>query len=151
MADGRFWVLNEANLNSLKFDIAVFELNNNTWDSLRSLEIDLSDQTIVNGKQQIELDSTRGYVLDDGDVFNYLKITTDTNDGSKQYYNIQVGYKIPWQSWLEFKDAPTLFFNKSKPLNGLNQKASNYSLGVNYGIKVLFDAVVDKTNYVKTS
>ena len=44
-----------------------------------------------------------------------------------------------------------MFFNKSKPLNGLNQKASNYSLGVNYGIKVLFDAVVDKTNYVKTS
>ena len=155
MADGRFWVLNSATLNSLKFDIAVFELNNNTWDSLRSLEIDLSDQTLVDGKQQIELDSTRGYILDDGDIFNYLKITTDTNDGSKQYYNIQVGYKIPWQSWNAFKNAPTEFFDKTKSLNGLNQKASNYSLRGDtqgyYGIKVLFDAVVDSTNYVKTS
>ena len=155
MADGRFWVLNQANLNSLKFDIAVFELNDNKWDSLRSLEIDLSDQTIVDGKQQIELDSTRGYVLKDGDIFNHLKITTDTNDGSKQFYNIQVGYKIPWQSWNEFKNAPTEFFDKTKPLNGLNQKASNYSLRGDtqgyYGIKVLFDAVVDSTNYVKTS
>ena len=151
MADGRFWVLNEANLNDLKFDLVVYDFSNDTWDSLRSLEIDLSDQTEVNGIQQIELDSTRGYVLADGDIFNYLKITTDNNDGTKQYYNIQVGYKIPWQSWLEFKDAPTSFFDKTKSLNGLNQKSSNYSLGGDYGIKVLFDAIVDETNYVKTS
>jgi hypothetical protein len=150
MADGRFWVVNDSNLNSLKFDITVFK-NDNTWNSLRSLEVDLSDQIEVNGIQQIELDSTRGYVLKDGDIFNYLKITTDNNDGTKQYYNIQIGYKIPWQSWLEFKDAPTDFFDKTKSLNGLNQKSSNYSLGGDYGIKVLFDAIVDETNYVKTS
>ena len=151
MADGRFWVLNSANLNSLKFDIAVFKDAYNTWDSLRSLEIDLSDQTLVDGIQQIELDSTRGYVLSDGDIFNYLKITTDTNDGTKQFYNIQVGYKIPWQSWNEFKNAPTEFFDKTKPLNGLNQKSSNYSLDPFYSVRVLFDAVVDTTNYVKKS
>ena len=59
---------------------------------------------------------------------------------------------MPWQSWLEFKDAPTNFYDKSKSYNGLNQKSSNYSLdNANYGIKVLFDAVVDSTNYVKTS
>jgi len=151
MANGRFWVLNSANLNDLKFDLVVYDFANDTWDSLRSLRIDLSEQTTVSGIQQIELDSTRGYVLADGDIFNYLKITTDTNSGTKQYYNIQVGYKIPWQSWLESKDAPSEFYDKTKPLNGLNQKASNYSLGANYGIKVLFDAVVDSTNYVKTS
>lgn len=152
MADGRFWVLNTARLNSLKFDVAVYDLNNDTWNSLRSLNIDLSDQILVNGIQQIELDTTRGYILKDGDIFNYLKLTTDTLVGTKQYYNIQVGYRMPWQSWLEFKDAPTDFYDKSKSFNGLNQKSSNYSLdNANYGIKVLFDAVVDSTNYVKTS
>ena len=152
MADGRFWVLNTATLNSLKFDVAVYDLNSDTWNSLRSLNIDLSDQILVNGIQQIELDTTRGYILKDGDIFNYLKITTDTLVGTKQYYNIQVGYRMPWQSWLEFKDAPTDFYDKSKSFNGLNQKSSNYSLdNANYGIKVLFDAVVDSTNYVKTS
>ena len=109
MADGRFWVLNSATLNDLKFDVAVYKFSDDTWDSLRSLDIDLSDQVIVNGIQQIELDTTRGYVLKDGDIFNYLKITTDNNDGTKQYYNIQVGYRLPWQSWLEFKDAPDIF------------------------------------------
>lgn len=152
MADGRFWVLNTATLNSLKFDVAVYDLTNDTWNSLRSLNIDLSDQILVNDIQQIELDTTRGYILKDGDIFNYLKLTTDTLVGTKQYYNIQIGYRMPWQSWLEFKDAPTDFYDKSKSYNGLNQKSSNYSLdNANYGIKVLFDAVVDSTNYVKTS
>jgi hypothetical protein len=152
MADGRFWVVNESTLNDLKFDIAVYKFSDDTWDSLRSLVIDLSDQVTVNGVQQIELDSTRGYVLKDGDIFNYLKITTDNNDGTKQYYNIQVGYRIPWQSWLEFKDSPVNFYDKSKNFNGLNQKTSNYSMvDGDYGIKVLFDAIVDSTNYVKTS
>ena len=44
------------------------------------------------------------------------------------------------------------FTTNQKSYNGLNQKSSNYSLdNANYGIKVLFDAVVDSTNYVKTS
>jgi hypothetical protein len=152
MADGRFWVLNSANLNSLKFDIAVYQLQENTWDSLRSLDIDLSDQVLVNGIQQIELNSTRGYVLKENDIFNFLKVTTDNNDGTKQYYNIQVGYKIPWQSNIAFENAPSVFYDKTKSFNGLNQKSSNYSMvDSNYGIKVLFDAIVDSTNYVKTS
>ena len=154
MTNGVFWVLNSATLNDLKFDIAVYNFTDDTWNSLRSLVIDLSDQTNVNGIQQIELDTTRGYKLKDGSIFNYLKVSTGSNDGTKQYYNIQVGYRIPWQSWLEFEDAPTDFYDKSKSYNGLNQKASNYSMNpsaLNYGIKVLFDATVDSTRYVKTS
>jgi|GEM_PF-5489895 len=151
MAKGRFWVLNEATLNDLKFDITVYK-SDDTWDSLRSLVIDLSEQTTVNGIQQIELDSTRGYILADNDIFNYLKVTTDTNDGTKQYYDIEIGYRMPWQSWLKFDDAPATFYDKTKSHNGLNQKASNYSMvDSDYGIKVLFDALVDSTNYVKTS
>lgn len=140
MADGRFWVLNTATLNSLKFDVAVYKFSDDTWDSLRSLEIDLSDQIVVGGVQQIELDTTRGYILKDGDIFNYLKVTTDTNDGTKQYYNIQVGYRIPWQSGLKFDDAPELFYDKSKSHNGLNQKASNYSM-VGTGVNSFVDAI----------
>jgi hypothetical protein len=151
MAKGRFWVLNEATLNDLKFDITVYK-SDDTWDSLRSLVIDLSEQTTVNGIQQIELDSTRGYILAENDIFNYLKVTTDTNDGTKQYYDIEIGYRIPWQSWLKFDDAPPTFYDKTKSHNGLNQKASNYSMvDGDYSIKVLFDALVDSTNYVKTS
>jgi hypothetical protein len=140
MSNGRFWVLNSAELNELKFDIVISKFSDNSWDSLRTLTIDLSDQVTVNGIQQIELDTTRGYILKEGDIFNYLKITTDNNNGLKQYYNIQVGYKIPWQSWLENKDAPKSFYNKEKSFNGLNQKTSNYSM-VGTGINLFIDAV----------
>jgi len=123
---------------------------------LRSLDVDLSSAIDVNGIKQIELDSVRGYVLTDEDIFNSLKLTTDNNTGVEQFYNLQIGYKIPWQSWLEFKEAPTDFYDKNKSLNGLNQKTSNYSnvLG-NYEIRVLLDADLDKsgitTQYVTTS
>tara|TARA_R110000787_G_scaffold7178_2_gene24695 strand:+ start:366 stop:4184 length:3819 start_codon:yes stop_codon:yes gene_type:complete len=140
MSNGRFWVLNSAELNELKFDIVISKFSDNSWDSLRTLTIDLSDQVTVNGIQQIELDTTRGYILKEGDIFNYLKITTDNNNGLKQYYNIQVGYKIPWQSWLELKDAPKSFYDKEKSFNGLNQKTSNYSM-VGTGINLFIDAV----------
>ena len=140
MANGVFWVLNDATLNDLKFDIAVYKFSDDTWDSLRSLVIDLSDQTTVNGIQRIELDTTRGYILEDDSIFNYLKITTGSNDGTKQFYSIQVGYRIPWQSWLEFKDAPVDFYDTSKSYNGLNQKASNYSMSGS-GNNVFADAI----------
>jgi hypothetical protein len=127
-AKGRFWVLNSANLNALKFDIVVYNFTNDTWDSMRTLAIDLSEQTTVNGIQQIELDTTRGYILKDGNIFNFLKLTTDNNDGTKQYYEVQVGYRIPWQSWNELASAPAIFYDKTKDNNGLNQKSSNYSM-----------------------
>jgi hypothetical protein len=135
MCNSNFDLLNGAVLDSIKFDIAVFKFSNKSWVSLRSFEFDLSEQVIVNNIQEIEIDSTRNYVLKEDDIFNFVKITTGNNDGTKQFYDLQVGYKIPWQEWLSFEDAPTEFYSKENNFfNGLNQKASNYSLqgtGVN--------------------
>ena len=123
-----FWVDNSAVLNTLDFDVVILKKSDNTWTDLRTLSIDISDSILVNGIKQIELDSTRNYKLKEGDSFNFLKITTGSNDGTKQFYSIEVGYKLPWEEWLELPNAPTDFYDKTDLFfNGLNQKSSNYS------------------------
>ena len=117
---------------NIDFEIVVFNTDDNTWETLRKLPIDISDSVVMpkpSGftSQQIELDSTRGYILKDTDQFNYLKMSTTDYDLGVTTYQLQVGYKIPWQNWLELKNAPTEFYDKSKDYNGLNQKSSEYS------------------------
>lgn len=145
----------DVTLENLTFKLVVFDTVNNTWFNLRELEIDLSDQVVSGNIQNIELDSTRGYILTDTDIFNSLKLSTDTNDGTWQYYDLQVGYKIPWQTWLEAIDADPIFYDKSLSLNGLNQNASRYMSNPDYKIRLLIDANVETigvtTNYVKSS
>lgn len=145
-------LLEDVNLESLKFKIVAYNTVTNTWFELRTLNIDLSSQVQVGNIQNIELDSTRGYILTDVDIFNSLILTTDTNDGTYQFYDLQVGYKIPWQSWLELIGADTVFYDATKENNGLNQKSSNYSNLNDYVIKFLADADVETigvtTNYV---
>ena len=124
-----FWVLNGHTQKTIDFDISILDKRDTTFIPLRSLSIDISDSIIVNDIKQIEIDSTRNYVLKEDDIFNYLRITTNENDGTKQFYTIEIGYKIPWQNWIELKNAPTDFYDKENPFfNGLNQKASNYSM-----------------------
>ena len=135
MLSCEFWVLNGHAQKSIDFDISILDKRDTTFTPLRSLSIDISDSIIVNDIKQIEIDSTRNYVLKEDDIFNYLRITTNENDGTKQFYTIEIGYKIPWQNWIELKNAPTDFYDKDNVFfNGLNQKASNYSMkgtGVN--------------------
>jgi hypothetical protein len=145
----------DVTLESLRVKVVAFDTVNNTWFDLRSLNVDLSNQVVSGNIQNIELDSTRGYILKDTDQFNFLKLTTDTNDGTWQYYDLEVGYKFPWQDWLELTGADTVFYDKTKENNGLNQNSSEYSGVNNYVIKVLIDANVETTGvttqYVKGS
>lgn len=145
----------DVTLEKLTFKIVAYNTVNNTWFDLRSLEIELSDQIVSGNIQSIELDTTRGYILTDTDIFNSLKLTTDTNDGTYQYYDLEIGYKIPWQDWISLSDADTIFLDRTKENNGLNQNASNYSGLNDYVIKILIDANLDttgvSTNYVKPS
>jgi hypothetical protein len=166
MLSARFKVLNtylgddltlseDVTLEALRFKIVVFNTITSEWFDLRELEIDISNDVVSGNVQNIELDSTRGYILKDDDIFNYLKLTTDNNDGTWQYYNLEVGYKIPWQDWLELEGADTIFYDKNLSNNGLNQNASRYMSLNDYTIRFLVDADVETigvtTNYVKSS
>lgn len=142
-------------LSSLKFKIVAYDTVSNDWFDLREFNLDISNQVIVGNVQNITLNTTRGYVLDSQDIFNSVIIATDTHDGTYQFYNMQIGYKIPWQDWIELIGADTVFYDNTKLHNGLNNKSSNYSFANNYKIRFLIEAVVNSNNtdstYVTTS
>jgi len=130
--DSNFTKDDTAELTDLSFEFIIF--NNVTQDiyTLRTFDFDLSSSLLVGNSQQITLDSNRGYVLKDSDLLNIVKIQSGDSVGGFTPYDIRVGYKTPWQEWNEFKNAPTEFFDRTQPNNGLNEKTSNYSLNIAY-------------------
>jgi hypothetical protein len=155
MLDAEFTKDAEATLESLSFEVVVYNTVTKEISTLRSLEVDLSSQIVTGTSnliiQNLVIDSTRGYVLKDTDQFNFLKLENNLLD-----YSLQIGYKMPWQEWAKWKQAPNDFYDRNKPQDGLNQKASNYSDTVaNYELRVitrvelLKDGVV--TEYVSSS
>lgn len=59
-------------------------------------------------------------------------------------YPGQFGIKIPWQYWLPLAGVPDVFFDDSKPNNGQNLNASNYSEKEGFETKVAVYARVRK-------
>jgi hypothetical protein len=157
MSDCEFKILNEYNganvsLDSLIFKIVAYNNVTNEWFDLRSLQIDLSNQVQVGNIQNIILNSDRGYILEDADIFNYLNISTEANDGTWQTYSLQVGYKTPWQDWIELIGADTIFYDPTENFNGLNNNSSNYTFSNDYKLRLVIDANVTTgnitTNYI---
>lgn len=153
----RFWIDNalEGVLTRYSIDLVCVESTTGETFTLRSIDFDLSDSVMANGVQYIALDDTRNYILKEGNQFNYLKIVTDNKVGTKQYYNVIAGMKMPWQSWKELIGANEEFFNLSKSFYGLNNNSSNYNDIGNWELKIQTSADLLKdsvtTTYIKRS
>lgn len=152
MVDWRFGLdLSEtAVLESLEFKLVAFNVNENKQFEIDRVNYDLSGQTIipVSGSptdvQAIEIDRTRGFALKDGNQFNFVKMSTDTNDGTNQFYDGQTSFKADWQTWLELADTDPAFYDPSLPFNGLNKQINRFSGFQDYEIKVLITACVSQ-------
>ncbi len=79
----------------------------------------------INGQQEINIETTRGFNAID-EVFNVVKLKSDTFNGQFRFYDLEYSTKIPFRENI-LVAAPDVFFDNTKPLNGLNEKASNYS------------------------
>ena len=149
---------NEATLEDLFFEFVVYNTVTKQHYTLRTFEFDLSSSFLANGIQNIELDTDRGYILKGGDLFNIVKIETVGNNSIETEYSIQLGFKTAWQSWLKWDNAPSDFYDKTKPQFNLNQKSSTYSeeSSLNdYELRVFLKANVSKggivTEYINSS
>jgi len=143
-----FWLdLNlNALLNSLKFLVIAYDSTTGNYFILGQYAINLNNVIISGGVQQINIADTRGYKLNSSDYFNKVIVTTGANIGNKQYYQMYIGQKTPWQDWLQNLDVDTVFYNNAEPNNNLNYKSSNYSNLNNYQIKFALLANVYGTN-----
>jgi len=84
-------------------------------------------------RQFIEFSEQAGFVVEDQD-YNLIEVKSDTFDGTNQFYDIKVGFKIPWQD-NQAIDANIAFFDSTKQNNGLNKNASNYSNENGYEVR----------------
>ncbi len=103
--------------------------------------IAIGDAPVVNGVQEIEVNKTKGYKLANADPFNKLEVHTLARVGDLQSYEILHGQKIPWQDWQKIK-ANSIFYDKTKPQNGFNRKASNYSDINDFTIRFAYSIVL---------
>ena len=152
-----FWLDTDKNpvLDQLSFQIGGIDAATGVMNILRDTNIDLSNAVLVGDSWQLTLDSTVGYPLAAGDQFNFKKLTTGNLVGTKQFYTLLVGYRIPWQDWLIFQDADTSFYDVTEPNEGLNQKASRYASTGNYSLRLFINSKVSQngisTEYVTSS
>jgi len=134
----------DAVLEGLTYRLVAF-LDENTFTDLDSTTFDLSSQVVDGaGNQQIEVDTTRGFNLADGDQFNWKKLETGVFSSPNMPYTTKVAFKFPWQEWLSLPNAPTAFYDKSEPQNGLNKKTSRYSDQNSYQIRIIAEATVSQ-------
>lgn len=146
----------DAVLERFRVRLVALKTTDDTFFTLEDVEYDISGQTITQGPpttQQIELDDTRGFPLVEGSIFNLKTFTTGTYSAPNQPYTGQTAFKVNWQEWIALPDADTVFYDPSEPNNGLNEKASQYSLKDGYEIRILIDADVSVngatvTNYI---
>jgi hypothetical protein len=141
-------------LTGLGLEIITYNTVTGDLGVLETIPISLSDQILSNGVQQITLDDTRGFKLKEGNQFNLLQLRTADRIVDDQYYEINVGWRMPWQKWLEYFDADPIFYDSTEPLKGLNRFAAQYSKDSNpttpngdpndYVLRVRVIADVDK-------
>lgn len=143
-----FWLdlAKDAYLNSLSFAVIAYNSTTQQYFILDNFAINLNSQVVSGGVQQININDVRGYRLNASDYFNKVVLTTGAQVSQKQYYQLIIGAKIPWQDWISNPDADTVFYNSSKPNNNLNLKSSNYSNLSDYDIKIALIANVAGTN-----
>jgi len=116
--------------------------------------------TDINGVQQLNLQTERGFKFAQGFNKNWVRIMRNTtldspadvpnNVPARSGYQILFGAKIRWEYWIAKQlssAAQSEFFNASEPLNGFNNNWLSYlragSHKVNYFI--LFDVVSGTT------
>ena len=129
----------EAFATDLTFSLVVENTVSGETFDLDSFTVGLENSVITAGNiQQIQVDTTRGYVLKEGDQFNLVRIEIGAFSSPWQEYSIAFAQKIRWQDWIRNPDVFAFFFDDTQPNNNQNFKSSNYSniLNGDYEIKL---------------
>jgi hypothetical protein len=138
LLDATFGVntLRDVVVNSLRVALIAYNASENKSFELDNYEFNFGGFVESGGVQQIEVDTTRGYPLPAGDIFNLAKVTTESLVSDYQQYRVLLGQKIKWQEWILNSEVDPVFFQAGEPNNNLNFKSSNYSSLNGYIIKL---------------
>lgn len=123
--------------------LVAYDSVNDTFFTIEENVFDVQNVVVSSGTQQINIDQTKGYRLDDGSIFNLKKITTGSKVGDLQGYQMQIAHSFNWMDYLSLPNADGVFYDNSLPFDGLNQKISQYSGVSNYEILVFWDFLIN--------
>jgi len=136
----------DALINSLDFKLIAENSTTGDVFELDSFNYPIAGAVISNGVQQLNVATSRGYILENNDQFNDVTINVGANVGGLQSYNGRFAQKVSWQEWIENLDVNTVFYDNGEPFNNFNDKASNYSALNGYEVKLAISANVYGTN-----
>ena len=129
--------LKQAFLNTIGFYLVAYnETTGEVFANDATFFFNLSNIVVSGGVQQIEIDTTRNYLFEEGNQYNKAEITTGIKVGDNQNYSGVIAQKIRWEDWIENRFADTIFYDSGQPQNGLNFKSSNYSGQNDYTIRL---------------
>lgn len=137
-------------LSAFTVKLVAYKVADGSYFDLDQYRFNTAGAIISGGVQQININEQRPYTLPDSDAFRQAKIETGALVGDLQGYVCTIGQKISWQDWIALPGADSVFFNNSEPNNGLNEKASNYSLQNGYEIRIVAEATVQGSNNLDT-
>jgi hypothetical protein len=132
----------QAFLQSLVFKLVAYNTVTDESFDLDSYAIDVSNSVVSSGVQQIEVNQSRGYILNPTDQFNDVIITTGTRVADIQSYSGYFAQKIRWQEWLKNINADAVFYDNAEENDNLNFKSSNYSNLNDYQIRVICETTL---------
>lgn len=133
-------------IDSVSLKVVAYDSNTNEYFEISSYNVPfnattISDDNAVNGIQAIDFTGSRGFTVSGTTDFDIVTVKSDTNDGTNQFYDWEIAYKIPWRTTVAI-DADDIFYDSDEPLNNLNQKASNYSGLNNYEIRIFLQKIM---------
>lgn len=144
-------IAKDAFLNTLSFKLVAYEDATGNYFELDSTNIDISSDIVSNGIQQINVDSERAYLFEDGNQYKKVQVNTGALVGTLQNYSGVFAQKIRWEEWINNLKADPVFFDAAKANNGLNFESSNYS-GINgYSVRLLVKANVQGLDDLQNS
>jgi len=140
-----------AKLKILKVHLSAFNPTTDNRFDLQTYNFNLSGGVLINQAPlnpyiAFNLQTTRGFELVNGSQFNKAELVT-LGPGLRgpinvDQYELTLGLKANMEEWIAQPDADTVFYDVNEPENGLNKKASRYSLQEGYEIVVTVEADV---------
>jgi hypothetical protein len=103
-----------------------------------TLETNTYDLTVfpadVNGIQQVNIDTTRGFLMASGVNKNEVKMSRSPIDdiGTLLGYRCNYAFRMNWEDWIANTNVPSDFFNSALLNNGLNNDWANKEDAINW-------------------
>lgn len=135
-------------LQKFRFGIEVFNPSTSERHILEKFDVDMTQFfTDANGVPFYNVNTTRGFKLQDGNNKNWVKINREASldTAGKFGYLAFYAFKIRWEDWIQRSDMPAAFFDPLELNQGFNNDWFHYlsTIGWKMNFFVEIDAVVD--------